>query len=88
MQKSFAFCLIIFYYSLNSNILEKLTLPVQIEDLTVYSLSELESELGVTRKTLRTYIREGKIKARKLGREQFVTKQSLVEFLEAKNSVQ
>ena len=59
-------------------------MPIQIEGQKIYSLTELEKTLSVTKKTLRTYIREGKLRARKVGREQFVTEQSLVNFLEAK----
>jgi excisionase family DNA binding protein len=58
--------------------------PIQIEGQTIYSLTELEKTLSVSKKTLRTYIREGKLKARKVGREQFVTEKSLVDFLEAR----
>ena len=59
-------------------------MPIQIEGQTIYSLTELEKTLSVSKKTLRTYIREGKLKARKVGREQFVTEKSLVDFLEAR----
>ena len=59
-------------------------MPIQIEGQTIYSLTELEKTLSVSKKTLRTYIRERKLKARKVGREQFVTEKSLVDFLEAR----
>ena len=61
-------------------------MPITIEDQTVYNLTDLESRLHVSKKTLRTYIREGKLKARKIGREQFVTEKNLVDFLEARES--
>ena len=61
-------------------------MPIQFEDLTLFSLSELEDKLSVKRKTLLAYIREGKLKARKIGREQFVTEQNFLDFLEAKES--
>ncbi len=50
-----------------------------------YTLNDLIELLGVTRITLRKYIKQKKLRAFKLGNEWRVTEESLKEFIE-KNS--
>lgn len=49
--------------------------------LKVYTINEVEEMLTVTRRTLYSYIKEGKLKAVKIGREWRVKHSDLQEFL-------
>ena len=51
------------------------------KDLEVYTLQEVQDLLQVTRRTLYTWIKDGKLKAFRAGREWRVTKETLQEFL-------
>lgn len=50
------------------------------KDIEVYTLDEVQALLQVTRRTLYNWIRSGKLKSFKAGREWRVTKESLSEF--------
>lgn len=47
----------------------------------VYTLEEVSELVHISRKTLYTYIREGKLKAAKIGRSWRITAKNLEEFL-------
>lgn len=51
-------------------------------DIRVYTLDEVADIIGVTTRTLYTYIKESKLKAVKVGRGWRVTDKALKEFLE------
>lgn len=51
------------------------------KDMTVYTIEELESLLNVTRRTLYNYIKEGKLKAVKMGKYWRVREDQLDDFL-------
>jgi len=53
----------------------------KLEDITLYSLTELEPILGVTHRTLQTYITSGRLKGVKLGGKWRVTEENLRKFL-------
>lgn len=53
-------------------------------DIKVYTLDEIETLLKVTRRTLYRYIKEGKLKANKIGKKWIITEQSLKDFIEGK----
>ena len=53
--------------------------------MKVYTLEELVEVLHVTRRTLYNYIREGKLKAVKMGKYWRVTEKQLEEFLSPSN---
>lgn len=53
------------------------------KDIDVYTLEELTNILQVTRRSLYNWIKDGKLKAFRVGRQWRVTKQSLKEFIEA-----
>lgn len=53
------------------------------KDIDVYTLEELTTLLQVTRRSLYNWIKDGKLKAFRVGRQWRVTKQSLKEFMEA-----
>lgn len=55
------------------------------EPMKVYTLEELVDVLQVTRRTLYNYIREGKLKAVKMGKYWRVTEKQLEEFLSPSN---
>jgi len=57
-------------------------MPIQIGQLTLYDLEELSEKLQINIRSLRKWIREGKIKAKKVGVKYYVTEQSLNEYFE------
>ena len=57
-------------------------LPIKFDDKKLYSIRELAKILPVTPLTIRKYIREGKIKGRKIGKNWYVIKEDLEAFLE------
>jgi excisionase family DNA binding protein len=57
-------------------------MPRQIGDLTLYSVEDLHQQLGLSKMTIRAYLRDGKIRARKLGVKWYVTETALREYFE------
>lgn len=57
-------------------------MPRKIGELTLYSVDDLHEMLGVSKLTLRTYIRNGKIKGRKLGVSWYVTEDAIRNYFE------
>lgn len=55
-------------------------MPKQIGDLVLYSVNDLHEKLGLSKMTIRAYLREGKIRARKLGVQWYVTEEALREY--------
>ena len=53
----------------------------RLEDLRLYSLTELESILGVTHRTLLTYVKDGRLKAVKLGGKWKVSEDTVRQFV-------
>lgn len=51
------------------------------EPIRVYTLDEVAEILKITRRTLYTYVKEGKLKAVKIGREWRVSETALQDFL-------
>jgi excisionase family DNA binding protein len=60
------------------------TKPVTIEDTQIFNLEDLSVVLGIGVRTLREYIKSGKLKSKKIGRSYFVTGESLNEFVSSK----
>ncbi|MCC5940312.1 MAG: helix-turn-helix domain-containing protein [Balneolaceae bacterium] len=52
-------------------------MPKKIGSLTLYSVDDLHELLGISKMTLRAYLREGRLKGRKLGVQWFVTEESI-----------
>ena len=50
------------------------------KDIEVYTLKEIEELLQVTRRTIYNWIKGGKLKAFRIGKEWRVTKEALEEF--------
>jgi len=57
-------------------------MPIKFNEKELYSVKELEAILPITGLTIRAYIRKGKIKGAKIGKNWYVTKQDLEAFLE------
>ncbi len=49
----------------------------KIGSLTLYSVDDLHELLGISKMTLRAYLREGRLKGRKLGVQWYVTEESI-----------
>lgn len=49
--------------------------------IAVYTLSEIENIIGVTHRTLLSYVKDGKLKAAKIGGKWRVTEENLNRFL-------
>lgn len=55
-------------------------MPKKIGSLVLYSVDDLHEKLGLSKMTIRAYLREGKIRARKLGVQWYVTEEALREY--------
>lgn len=55
----------------------------RIGDLILYTVPELEELLQVKARTIRDYLRSGRLQGRKFGKEWHVTEQQLKAFFEA-----
>jgi len=56
-------------------------MPFELEGIKLYSLKDLSSELKVSIITLRKYVRNGKLKAQKIGRKLYVSEKNLRAYL-------
>lgn len=56
-------------------------MPTQIENIKFYTVQEIASILQVTPQTVRTYIKQDKIRAQRIGRPLLITESSLKDFL-------
>lgn len=55
-------------------------------DKIAYTLDELAEQFQVTTRTLRTYIKNGKLKAVKIGTRWIVSAENLNDFINGKNN--
>lgn len=55
-------------------------MPIEIGEITLYTIKELSEKLELHPITLRTYIRSGKLKGQKVGGRWMITEESLKEF--------
>jgi excisionase family DNA binding protein len=55
-------------------------MPKTIGDLKLYEVEELSELLDIQETTIRKYLREGKLKGRKLARRWYVSEESLAEY--------
>ena len=53
----------------------------RIADLKLYTLTELEEILGVTHRTLQTYMKDGRLKGQKIGGKWKVSEENLMKFI-------
>lgn len=54
---------------------------ITIQNINFYTVDEVAKELNITPLTVRTYIRQNKIKAQRIGRPYLISEGSLREFL-------
>jgi excisionase family DNA binding protein len=52
-------------------------------EMPIYDLKDLSKKLKISIRTLREYVKAGKLKAKKIGRAYYVTEQSLMAFLDS-----
>jgi excisionase family DNA binding protein len=57
-------------------------MPRKVGSLTLYSVDDLHEMLGVSKLTLRAYLRDGKLKGRKLGVSWYVTEEAIRQYFE------
>lgn len=62
-------------------------MPKKIGSLTLYSVDDLHEMLGVSKLTLRSYIRTGKIRGRKLGVSWYVTEDAIKEYFDQPSEI-
>lgn len=55
-------------------------MPKHIGALTLYSVDDLHEQLGLSKMTIWAYLRQGKIRGRKLGVKWYVTEEALREY--------
>ena len=60
-------------------------MPRKIGSLTLYSVDDLHELLGISKMTLRAYLREGRLKGRKLGVQWFVTEEAIRDYFNHDN---
>ena len=53
-----------------------------INEIPVYDLKDLSKKLKISIRTLRGYIKSGKLKAKKIGKAYYVTEPNLMAFLD------
>jgi len=59
-------------------------MPIKFSDSKLYSVKELTKILLITPLTICEYLRKGKLKGHKIGKNWYVTKENLEAFLEGK----
>ena len=57
-------------------------MPKKIGSLTLYSVDDLHEMLGVSKMTIRAYLREGRLKGRKLGVQWYVTEEAIKSYFD------
>lgn len=63
-------------------------MPRKIGALVLYSVDDLHEMLGISKMTIRAYLRDGKLKGRKLGVSWFVTEQSIRDYFEEPTEIE
>jgi excisionase family DNA binding protein len=56
-------------------------MPTQIEGIKFYTIQETATALKVTPQTVRAWIKQGRIKAQRIGRPILITENNLKDFL-------
>lgn len=57
----------------------------KLETITLYTLTEIEPILGVTHRTLLTYMKEGRLKGVKVGGKWKISEENLMKFINGEN---
>jgi excisionase family DNA binding protein len=56
-------------------------MPVTIQGITFYTVQETAKELRVTAQTIRTYVKQNKLKGKRIGLPLYITEDNIREFL-------
>ena len=56
-------------------------MPTEIQGITFYTIPETAESLKVTSQTIRSWIKQGKLKSQRIGRPIFITEENIREFL-------
>jgi excisionase family DNA binding protein len=56
-------------------------MPIQIENTTLYTVPEISQVLNVTTTTIRYYIRQGKLRGRKLNGRWIISYDDLIQYI-------
>jgi excisionase family DNA binding protein len=56
-------------------------MPIEIANIRLYSIQELSHDLNVTSFSIRSYIKNGRLKAQKIGGRWYVAEENLHRFL-------
>lgn len=63
-------------------------MPKKLGDLILYSVDDLHNELGISKMTIRAYLRDGRLKGKKFGVSWYVTDQALKDFFSQPEEVE
>jgi len=55
-------------------------MPIRLEGMTLYTVKDIETLLGIGNSTVRRYIAEGRLKGRKMARRWYIPAQSLLDY--------
>lgn len=58
-------------------------MSVKIGELELYTVDELSDLMGIQERTIREYLKAGKIRGRKLAKRWYVTEEALRDYFEA-----
>ncbi len=61
-------------------------MSIKLGDLELFTVEELSEKLGVQERTIREYLKSGKLKGRKMARRWYVSEESLRDYFEAAES--
>ncbi len=61
-------------------------MPKTIGDIRLYSVDELSELLSIQETTIRKYLRDGKLKGRKLAKRWYVSEESLADYFRQQES--
>lgn len=56
-------------------------MPIQIGDITLYSVLDLAYKLNVTTVTIRNYLKQGKLEGQKVMGRWFISEEDVIKFL-------
>jgi len=59
---------------------------IKVDDLVVYDVKECAEMLNISEQTVRKYVRNGSLKGQKVGGKQYVTEDTIKEFLKGANN--
>jgi len=54
---------------------------IKVDDLVVYDVKECAEMLNISQQTVRKYVKNGSLKGQKVGGKQYVTEDTIKEFL-------